>query len=178
MMSYNTSTNLYVRALYSVGFSSLLMSFFKTNLVFRFIPYDGVDNKGLPKLNRTMFLSTSVNYDSAAFLYLAAMSILDGKEEEIEAVLQCSNNTTLLFEYKPDENNQMASYLVINKNNQTIPFRFLTHQFQVRENGRWVTKVVQSGLGVFAKVLNGYLTGIGADLHLSKLTEEELDNQQ
>ena len=35
-----------------------------------------------------------------------------------------------------------------------------------------VTKVSQSGLGVLAMTLLGYLQGIGADLHLNKMPED------
>jgi len=101
------------------------------------------------------------------------MSIITGENlnKEILAVLQCSNNATLTFEYKLDQNNQMRAYLVIAKNNEVYPFLFPIHQYQVKENGQTITKVIQSGLGVFAKTLDGYLTGIGADNHLSKLPE-------
>jgi hypothetical protein len=40
-----------------------------------------------------------------------------------------------------------------------------------------VTKVIQSGLGAFVKTVEGYLTGIGTDLHLSKLLDG-LENSQ
>jgi hypothetical protein len=152
------------------------MSYYKTNLVFRFAPYDGMDNRGQHKYNKTMFLSTSVNHDAAASLYMLAKSIFDGKDNQVEVVLQCGNNATLTFEFKPDQNSQMTAYLVIRKNNEMIPFRFSTHPFQVQENGQMVTKIIQSGVGVLACTLKGYLTGIGADLHLSKLSEEELNN--
>jgi hypothetical protein len=39
------------------------------------------------------------------------------------------------------------------------------------ENGQMVTKVIQSGLGAFAKTLEGYLTGIGIDYHLNKMLD-------
>lgn len=170
------SANTYIRTLYAEGFSSLMISFYKTNLTFGFSPYSGKDNRGLCQYNNKIFLSTSVNYESSSFLYSVAISILNGNENQVESVLACNNNSTLVFEYKPDPNNQMNAYLTINKNNMTIPFKFSTNQYKVNENGQMVTKVIQSGLGVFAKTLEAYLMGIGADLHLSKLTEEELDN--
>lgn len=71
----------------------------------------------------------------------------------------------------------MSAYLVIDKNGETILFRFGIHQYKVKQNGQMVTKVIQSGLGVFVKTLNAYLTGIGTDLHLNKLSEEEFDDQ-
>jgi len=60
---------------------------------------------------------------------------------------------------------------MINKNNESITFRFNIHKYEVKENGQVVTKVIQTGLGVFAKILDGYLTGIGADRHLNKVPD-------
>ena len=173
-MNNNKSANTYIRTLYSPGFSFLMMSFFKTNLTLNFVPYLGKDNVGRSQYSKTEFLSTTVNYEGAAALYMTAMPILDGNESQVELVLPCSNDATLIFEYKLDQNNQMSAYLVIDKNNETIPFRFGTHQFRAKENGQMVTKVLQSGLGAFTKTMEAYLSGIGADLHLSKLSEEEL----
>lgn len=170
--------NTYIRSLYSPGFSSLTMSFFRTNLTLNFVPYLGKDNVGLSQYSKTEFLSTTVNYEGAVALYLSAMPILDGNGSQMELVLPCSNNATLILEYKPDQDNQMSIYLFINKNNRTIPLRFGTMQYRTKENGQMVTKVIQSGLGAFTKTLDAYLSGIGADLNLNKLSEEELENQE
>nr|WP_092067927.1 hypothetical protein [Dendrosporobacter quercicolus]NSL46847.1 hypothetical protein [Dendrosporobacter quercicolus DSM 1736] len=107
------------------------------------------------------------------------MAVIDGKyaEQQILAVLQCNNNTTLIFEYKPDQYNQMDSYLTINKNNETISFKFKTHIYRVKEKGQMVTKIIQSGLGAFARMLDGYLPGINADGHLNKIADD-LENLQ
>ena len=174
----NTS-NTIIKTLYSEGFSSLMMSYYKYILVLTFNPYIGKNNVGFPQYNIKTFLSTSVNYEEAALFYLTAMSILEGKnaDKEISAVLT-RNNATLTFEYKPDQNNQMTAYLVINKNNQIIPFRFNTKTYQAQENGQMITKVVQAGLGVFAKTLESYMTGTGITNHLNKSIEEELENPQ
>lgn len=174
MMNNNKSTNTYIRTLYSPGFSFLMMSFFKTNLTLNFVPYLGKDNVGRSQYSKTEFLSTTVHYEGAVALYLASMPILDGNESQVELVLPCSNNATLIFEYKLEQDNQMSAYLLINKNNGTMTFRFGTMQYKVRENGQVITKVIQSGLGAFVKTLEAYLTGIGSDLHLNKLSEEDL----
>lgn len=171
-----SNNNTYIRTLYAPEFSYVRMSFFKTNLTLNFVPYLGKDNIGRSQYSQTEFISTTVNYEGAAALYLAATSILDGNKNQVELVLPCSNNVTLIFECKPDENNQMTACLVIDKNNGTIPHRFGTMQYRVKENGQMVTKVIQSGLGVFAKTLDAYLTGIGADLHLNKFSEDEINN--
>jgi hypothetical protein len=63
--------------------------------------------------------------------------------------------------------------LTIEKNNQSISFEFGTQQIQVKEHGQMVTRLIQSGLGAFAKTIEEYLTGIGTDLHLSKLLDFE-----
>lgn len=177
-MYNNKSTNTYIRTLYSEGFSFLMMSFFKTNLTLNFVPYLGKDNMGRSQYSKTEFLSTTVHYEGAAALYMTAMPILNGNESQVELVLPCSNQATLIFEYKLNQNNQMGAYLLINKNNETIPFRFGTMQYRVKENGQVITKVIQSGLGAFAETLDGYLTGIGADLHLNKLSEEDLNTPE
>ena len=175
----NKSANVFIRSLYSQGYSSLVMSFFKTKLTLCLTPYLGEDNRGLSQYCKKTFLSTTINHEGASFFYLTAMSILNGKDSEnqVEAVLSCSNNTSIILEYKPDQSNQMSAYLVISKNNQSIPFRFSIHQYRVSENGRVVTKVIQTGLGVFAGVLEGYLAGIGADGHLAKLQDEHNSKQ-
>lgn len=111
-----------------------MMSFFKTNLTLNFVLYLGKDNIGRSQYSRTEFLSTTVNYEGAATLYLVAMFILDSNENQVEIVFPCINNAILIFECKPDENNQMTAYLVIDKNNGTIPFRFRTMQYRVKEN--------------------------------------------
>ena len=45
-----------------------------------------------------------------------------------------------------------------------------------------MVKVIQSELGAFAKTIEGYLTGVGADRHLSKMPdvsgESQDENQQ
>jgi hypothetical protein len=157
-----------------------MMSFYRTNLILNFVPYVGKDHRGFSQYSKNKFLSTSINYEGAAFFYLTAMPILNGEdsEKQIEAALPCSNNAALLFEYKPDQSGQMSAYLTVNKNNEMIPFRFSTHPYRVNIDGNMVTKVRQAGLGAFAMTLESYLKGIGADLHLNKLTEEELDDQQ
>ena len=53
---------------------------------------------------------------------------------------------------------------------------FSSLSYTVRENGQVATKVIQSELIAFAKILDGYLSCIGAERHFSKLTDEELDN--
>ncbi|WP_196601008.1 hypothetical protein [Pectinatus frisingensis] len=173
--------NTYIRTLYSEGLSSIMISFFNTNLSFSFAPCIGKNNVGFDQFDISKSLRTTINYEMASFLYQLAMSVVNGKYagQQISGVLQCNNNTTLIFEYKPDQYNQMGSCLTINKNNEMISFRFKTHIYRVKENGQMITKIIQSGLGAFAKTLDGYLTGINADGHLNKLLDdlESLQNE-
>jgi hypothetical protein len=120
-------------------------------------------------------MTTTVSYEGAALLYLVAAKIFDDRhpEREIKAVLPCLKNTTLTLEYKPGQNNQWDVYLTIERDNKTIPFKFKTHTYTFRESGQLVTEVIQSGLGAFGKMIEGYLTGINVNGHLSKLPEDE-----
>jgi hypothetical protein len=180
VMKNGKLVNTYIRTLYSEGLSSIMISFFNANLTFSFAPYMGKNHSGFDQFDTSKSLRTTVNYEMASFLYLVAMSVIDGQyaEQQISAVLQCNNNTTLIFEYKPDQYNQMGGYLTINKNNETISFKFRTHIYRVKENGgQFLTKIIQSGLSAFGKTLDGYLTGINADGHLNKLPED-LENLQ
>jgi len=161
-----------------------MMSFYNVNLSLRFCRWIGSDNTGRSQYDTKNALMTSANYDTASALYQLAMSIIYdiNPEQEIKAVLPCNNNTNLIFEFKPDQNNQMTAYLTIEKNNQTITFKFQTHSYKIKKDGQIVTIVIQSGLGVFAKTIDGYLTGVGADRHLNKMPdvsdEFQGENQQ
>lgn len=104
------NNNTYIRTLYSPGFSFLMMSFFKTNLTLNFVPYLGKDNVGRSQYSKTEFLSTTVHYEGAAAFYMTAMPILDGNESQVELVFPYSNNATLIFENKLDQDNQMGAY--------------------------------------------------------------------
>jgi hypothetical protein len=171
-MNYNKQISTYIRTLYSKEYSALMMSFYNYNLSFNFMPYVGKDHRGQDYYESKLHQSTSVNYEAAAFLYISAMAIIDGNQEYVEAVLQCNNKASLTFRHRTDIDNQIETYLIIEKNNATIPFRFPTRECRIRKDGKVVTKIIPSGLGVFAMVIDGYLTGIGANLHLRKLTEE------
>ena len=171
----------YVRILRSPGYSSLLIFYYGERLTFSFAPYLGEDYKGHHQYSQSEFLRTTFDYEAAVCLYLIAKSISDGKDPENQRhFVRNIYNMTLTFEYRPDENNEMSAYLTIaNKdNNKTIQFKFETHPYKVMEKGQMVEKVIQSGVGVLVKTLNGYLSGIGANNHLNKFTDEELENLQ
>ena len=68
----------------------------------------------------------------------------------------------------------------ITKAGNTVPFKFSVTPYQVKENGTMITKYLDSGLGAFVKTIEGYLTGINADRHLNKLTDDfiKIQNQK
>ena len=104
---------------------------------------------------------------------MQASRILDGQnsDEPIEVVLPCNNGTSLIFEYKPDQNNQMSAYLTINKNNETIRFRFKTTEYEETVNGQTVTKVMQTDLSIFTLILGCYLLGKAIIRHIDRNDE-------
>ena len=171
------AVNTFIRRVVSPGYSVLTLSLYRLNLVLKLRPVIGKDKRGFDIYCRDTFISTSLDYDGATVFHQTAMSIYKGNEPEnqLELTMPSGNNATVTLAYKPDEANQMTAYLVLSKNNITIPFRFATCQYQTCVDGKWITKVCQAGLGAFAMVLEGYLRGIGADNHFSKLTEAELD---
>jgi len=173
-------TNVQIRTLYAPGYSSIMLSYFKTNLVFSFAPYVGKDNRGVDQYCIKSFLSTSINPAGAAFFYMQASRILDCRHSggQVEVVLPCNNGASLTFEYKPDENNQMSAYITINKNNDAIRFRFPTTEYQDNVDGQWVTNLMQTGLGTFALILGCYLAGKAANSHIDGLYNEALEMAQ
>jgi len=175
MMSKNKrpAVSTYIRTLYSDGISYLRINYFNLNLSLCFAPCVGKDHKGRSDYDFSKKLATTITYEDAALLYYIARSIVDGKNSQItmKAVIPSYKNAAIRFDYKPDQNNQMWAYLAIDKDNRTIPFVFSTQTVEVEEDNRLITKVIQSGLGAFGMILQGYLTGINADGHLTKLSE-------
>ena len=172
-----------IRTLYSEGFSSMKLSLFNANLSFNFANYIGKNKYGYDQYDVKNAITTSINYYNASLLYKVAMSI-DGEvdsDKEVRALVSC-NNANLLFEYKSEQNNQKTAYLTIEKNNQSITFRFPILTYQFKKDGQIFTKVVQVGVNVLTEVLHGYLSGIGCDKHLEKLADyyaaAKGDNQQ
>jgi len=146
MMNNNNSENTKIKTLYAPGFSSLTMSYFKSNLVLKFIPYIGENNQGIDQYSKNVFYNTSLNPTRAAFFFNQASRILDGKANEpIDVVLPCNSGTNLTFEYKPDQNNNnpMTVYLTIDKNNVTVPFRFETIEYFINVEGQMVTSIIK-----------------------------------
>lgn len=174
----NTSTQ--IRNMYSEGISYLNIKFFNTNLSFQFSRFLSKDATGRSTYDQQNALMTTVNWDGAFSLYKMAHEIINGKEAANGTLLNisCAGGASLILDRKMGQNGQMETLFIISKNNASIPFKFATQQVQVKENGQMVTKIIESGLGTFLKTLDGYLTGINAERHLNKMTEDFAKSQQ
>ncbi|MCM1224641.1 MAG: hypothetical protein NC548_60360 [Lachnospiraceae bacterium] len=166
-----TTTSTQIRNLYSAS-SYLNIKFYNTNLSFAFSPFLNRDQNGRNVYDLKNNQLTTVNFEGAFALYQSCKDIIDGKVQETRLEIPCSGNATLILERKPGQNGQMETTFSISKNNVMIPFLFQTVVEQVKINGQPTTRVIEVGLGVFMKTVEGYLTGINADRHLDKLTDE------
>lgn len=171
---YKKAVSTYVRNIYSMGYSYIMISYFNTNLSFYFAPFKSKDATGRSFYDSTKKLTTTVNYEGAFALYKTASDIVNGKEATNGAVLTipCASGASLTLERNPGQNGQMETLFTIFKSYTSISFKFATHQTQVKENGQLVIKTIESGLGMFAKTIEGYLTGINADGHLNKFGDD------
>lgn len=173
-----------IRNLYSKGYSAIFVSLYGMNLSFRFMPFvpkpakwDSIHDFHFDNANA---LTTTIDYVGAFTLYDAAINIINGKDaaQGMLLTIPCAAGVSLVFERKPGQDGLMETFIAITKNNIIIPFKFNTYQAQVLENGQMVTKITETGLGAFAMTIFGYLTGIGAGNHLSKLSDVEIDPEQ
>lgn len=169
--------NTVIRSLYSPGFASMMLSFYRTNLAVAFTPWISKDKTGRDRYDTKKFVSTTINDESVASLYFLSKSILEGKQcNPLQYVIDC-NNAKLIFEYRPDPNNKMRAYLSIEKDKITIPFEFAVQQYKIKENGRMIIKEVPAGLEVFSQVMAAYLTAVGADRWLNNQQDEYSNTQ-
>lgn len=173
-----TSTSTQIRNMYSDGMSYMNIKFFNTNLSFCLYPFISKDDVGRSTYDMKNGQQTTVNFEGAYALYQTSKDIISGKLQEINLPVPCLAGATLTLERKLGQNGKLETIFSITKNNVNIPFRFHTIEQQLKENGQIVTKVVEAGLGAFMKTLDGYLTGINADRHLDKLTEDFAKIQQ
>lgn len=167
-----TQTSTQIRNLYSDGMSYLNVKFFNTNLSFQMYPYSGQDPNGRSTYDMKHGQTTTVNYEGAYALYSASKDIVSGKVQEMMLQVPCAGGAELTLERKQGNDGKLDTIFTIKKNNVSIPFKFKTMQEQVKENGQIITKTIEVGLGAFAMILEGYLTGINADRHLNKLTDD------
>lgn len=167
-----TTTSTQIRNMYSDGMSYMNIKFFNTNLMFSLYPFMSKDNLGKSSYDMKSGQSTTVNYESAYALYKTAQDIINGNIQETNLTIPCASGATLILERKLAQNGAMETIFSLSKNNMTIPFRFQTISQQVKTNGQITTQIIETGLGVFIKTIEGYLTGINADRHLDKLTDD------
>jgi hypothetical protein len=132
-------------------------------------PCTGKDANGRMQYDRNGQLTT-INYDGAFALYETIKDIISEKINECNLSIPCNGANLILT--RQLGNNGIETILTLNKANASIPFKFGTQQIQIKENGQFVTKQIESQLGAFGKILEGYLTGINADRHLDKLTDD------
>ena len=166
-----TSTSTQIRNMYSDGMSYMNIKFYNTSLSFQLYPFTGKDQNGTSNYDTRNGQQTTVNFEGAYALYRVANDIIQNKVQQTSVSIPC-NGASLLLERKLGMNGQMETVFSITKNNMTIPFRFNTITQQINQNGQIQTQTIEVGLGAFAKTIEGYLTGINADRHLDKLTED------
>lgn len=148
------------------------MSFFNTNLSFRFYPaMPQKDSMGRNSYDMKNGLTTTIDAEYAYALFKTIDDVLTNKVQECVLNIPCAGNATLSFKREQVPTGEIASFLVINKNNMTLAYRFPVTTITVKENGVVVNKTIESSLGAVQKTIDGYLTGINADRHLDKLTE-------
>ena len=158
--------NIYIRAIYSPGFSYVTLSFFKTNLSVGFSPWVSKDQTGRNQYDTKKFVSTTINDEDVASLLWLSKQIIDGTlSNPIQYLIECNKYTSLLFTHDSDK-----TCLIIEKNKEKVVFEFPTHQYRVKEDGKIVTKTILSGLLVFSEALQAYLTAVGADRQQDKQT--------
>jgi hypothetical protein len=177
----NTSTM--VRNFYSDGISYINIKFYNTNLSFQFHPFISKDANGRSVYDSQRALMTTVNWEGAFAIYHLAMDIISGKNASpCNIVIPCAGDASLILERRiipmANNNGQMETIFSIKKNNEIIPFKFKTIQVQYEDNGQMMTKVVECGLGAFAKTIDGYLVGVNAERHLNKMTDDFVKSQQ
>lgn len=173
-----TSTSTQIRNFYSDDMSYMNVSFFNTNLSLKLYPFLSKDNLGKSTYDMKNGQVTTIDYEGAAALYKVADDIIEGKISEVSLPIPCASGATIEIERKLSSNGIMETYLNLTKNNIKISFRFKTRIMQVKENGQIVQKTIESGLEAFKKTLEGYLTGINADRHLNKLTDDFIKAQE
>lgn len=167
-----TNTSTQVRNFYSDGISYLNVSFYNTNLAFKFHPFISKDNFGKSLYDMKNPQSTSVNFEGASALYQVANDIISGKIQECNLSIPCASGAELTLRRELGQDGKMETVFSISKNGIVIPFKFSTVTCQVKENGQTSTRIIETGLAAFHKTIDGYLTGINADRHLNKLTDD------
>ena len=162
------TANYLIRTLYSSE-SSLSLSFFKTNLSLSFSPLPS----GNYRRENKRYLSTTSSDDTAAVLLSFCNSILKGELSSMMYTINCNNNTRLHFECVADDRGSTKVFLTIEKNRDRIPFAFKISECRILKNGREQVEYIQSGLIVFSKILEAYLTAIANERQFSAGLDNE-----
>ena len=173
-----TNTSTQIRNLYSQEMSYLNVSFYSTRLSFKFYPYTGKDQNGKSIYDLKNGQNTTVDFDGAAALLQIVEDILDGKTQECDLPIPCAAGAELKLHRGIGSDGKIETLFSINKNNTVIIFKFKTMFYQVKENGQFVSKIIECGLKSFKGILDGYLSGINADRHLDKLTDDFIKAQE
>lgn len=159
-----------IRNFYSNGIAYMNTKFYNMQFMITLYPFSGKDQNGLSKYDANTSVSSTIGPDGAFGLYYVGNKIIEGSVDEIKLNIPCYNGEMIL-ERKQGQNGYETT-LYITKNNMTLRFVFPVMQSTITENGVTKQITVETGLGGFLKTLDGYLTGINADRHLDKLTEE------
>ena len=115
-------------------------------------------------------MSTTVSQDSAFALYKFGTDII--QEKISEGSIQITGNNSIITLERKFSVSGFETTISLSKNGQTIVFKFATNTVSVKDNGVFKQTQIESGLGSFIKMLEGYLSGINADRHLNKLTDD------
>lgn len=174
-MDNKTNTLTQIRTIYSEGYSYVTIKFYNMSLLMQFVPFVSKDPSGKNIYDVMRSQSTTINWDGAYTLYKFGKDIIEGNILEGNVQLAC-NNSSLVLERKVGMNGYETLF-TINKNGTSISFKFTTQVINIKENGQYITKTIESGLGAFIKTLEGYLTGINSARHLNKFTDDYIKMQ-
>ena len=158
-----TNTSTHIRTLMSEDSGYITIKFYNTNLSFSFVPFSGKDANGRNQYNQAKSMYSTMNWESAALLQVIIQGIMNDKYPQgIQSVI--SHNPTSDVIISIDRRADGNTFLLMSKGGETIPFKFKATTVQ--------DKVVENGLFVLERTLDGYLTGINAERHLNKMTDE------
>lgn len=167
-------TTTLIRTIYSEGLSYMVIKFCNTSISFQFVPFVRKDEQGKNVYDTQRSQTTTLNWDSAYALLKFGQDIIDNKVTE-GSIQVNGNQSTITLDHKTDQiTNQPITIISLTKNNSTIQFKFSIQQVSVKNSitNQFQTSFIPAGLGAFIKMLEGYLTGINAERHLNKLTDD------
>ncbi len=163
--------------MYAPGYSNLSFCFYKEYLTLNFMPYVGTEKNGKDNYDFQGHLSTSINFKGAAALFFLMKAIIMGEENAMEMNLPQHSNTILRFEYRAEEQQQMAAYLTIIKNKREIVFKFAQSEYYVYNRGHKEKKILHTGLYQFVKGLSCYINAPTTDSNLCDVLDDQFAYQ-